>query len=238
MVILLFLIIICLALGIGFVFSYLRIVCVRQALIIYDRVSGNVHRLIIGPRKVVLVWPLEKTLSLDLTMQATNLNMNDVLTSDLAIATTLDIFYAFDPPLLQAADLNPVLPVLTEVERIVQSWANYILRSLAIEFTTSGLLTAPVLRARLEGRLHRTLQDRVQPLGVRICTIRLLCQPAPFILEAQLAATRTKLAAQAQAQALEMLTAALGPAGNVMQILPLYSYGLIPAGFRHIINSN
>jgi hypothetical protein len=62
--------------------------------------------------------------------------------------------------------------------------------------------------------LHNTLQAQVQPLGVRIYTVRLLCRPEPTMLEAQ-------LAAQARAQELAALAAALGPGYNMAQILPL-----------------
>jgi hypothetical protein len=138
-----------------------------------------------------------------------------------AVAASLDIFFALEPALLRAANLDQILPALTEIEKIVQSWANYILRTLAAGHTTAELLTAPGQRARLENLLHHTLQDRLQPFGVRIYTLRLLYYPVPLMLEAQLVATRTELVAQARAHAMEKLAAALGPAHNLSHLLPL-----------------
>ncbi|MCB0166639.1 MAG: hypothetical protein KDI79_20590 [Anaerolineae bacterium] len=198
----------------------LRPVRIRQVLLIRGRITGTVHRTVVGPR-IALVWPFQFSQSLDLTMQAVQLNMDDLVTTDLAVAASLDIFYTFDPAFLRNTDLNRILPALAGVEKIVQSWANYILRSLAAGYTTTELLTLPSHRAHLESLLRNTLQDRVQPLGIRIHTIRVLCRPAPMILEAQLAAAHTRLTAHARAQALAMLAAALGPETNVTQILPL-----------------
>jgi hypothetical protein len=220
MLIFLLIVIICLSLGAWFVLCCLCVIPVRQVLVTYDRVTGNARRIIVGPR-IAPVWPLESTLSLDLTIRTAHLSASDVVTSDLAVTVSLDIFYASDPALLQAADLDRILPALTEVEAIVQSWADYILRSLATGYATAELLTVPARRSRLEGLLRNTLQDRMQPFGVRIYTIRLLCRPVPMMFEAQLAATRTELVAQARAQALAMLVAALGPDHNLAQILPL-----------------
>jgi hypothetical protein len=209
-----------LVLGAWLILCCLRVIRVRQGLVIYSRITGNVCHIIAGPR-VVLIWPLQNTLLLDLSIRAARLSANDLVTSDLAITASLDIFYAFDPTLLQAANLDWVLPALPQAERIVQAWADYILRSLATGCVTAELVTVPACRARLESQLRNTLQDRLQPLGLHVQTIRLLCRPAPMMLEAQLAAARTQLAAQARAQALELLASALGPDYHLTDILPL-----------------
>lgn len=211
---------ICLIPGLWLVLCCLRFVRVRQVLVIRGQITGAVRRIVVGP-KMVFVWPLQYTQSLDLTMQTVHLEMNNILTADLAVTALLDVFYAFDSTLLRAADLDQILPALTNIEKIVESWADYILRSLAVGHSTAELLRVAGRQARLEERLRHTLQDRVQPLGVHIHTIRLLYRPAPMMLEAQLAAARTQLAAQARAQALEMLTTALGPNHDVAHILPL-----------------
>lgn len=215
--------------SVGLILCGLHIVRVRQALIVYDYLTGRVRRTLIGPR-IVIIWPFERTRILDLTMRAVHLNPNDIVTSDLAVTVSLDIFYALDPAFLQVANLDRVLPFLTNVEQIIRSWSGYVLRSLAAGSTTAELLAAPAHRARIEHLLHQTLQDRVQRFGVRIYTIRLLCHPTPILLEARLAAARTQLLAQARARALELLVTTLGPDHDMSHILPLELLQRIQSG--------
>lgn len=215
--------------SIGFILCGLRVVRVRQALIAYSYLTGRVRRTLIGPR-IVIIWPVERTRILDLTMRVIHLNPNDIVTSDLAVTVSVDIIYALDPAFLQRANLDRVLPFLTNAEQMIRSWSDYVLRSLATGFTTAELLAAPAHRAHIEHLLHQTLQDRVERFGVRIYTIRLLCYPAPTQLEAQFAAARTRLLAQARAQALELLVTTLGPDQDMTHILPLELLQRIESG--------
>ncbi len=214
--------IICLSLGAWFVVDHLHIIRIRQALIVCNRITGEPRRIIVGPR-VAMIWPSEDTLlSLDLTMRTVYLSADDIVTTDLAVAASLNIFYAFDPVLFQAAKLDEILPVLTEIEGTIRSCADYLLRSLATRCTTADLLTVPISQNRLGRQLHHTLQSQTQQFGVRIFEVRLLYRPAPMILEAQLIAKRKQLEAESRAYALKVLTTVLNSDHKVMQeILPL-----------------
>ena len=209
--------IICLSFGVWFILSHLHIIRIHQALITCNRITSKTHRIIVGP-KVVVVWPLEGILlSLDLTMQAAHLKADDIVTTDLAIAASLDILYAFDPVLLQVAKLDEISPVLTEVDRMVRSCADYILRSLAARRTTDDLLTVPTWQGRLQRQLCNTIQSQTHQFGVHIHDIRLLFRPAPTILEARLIATRKQLEAEARAHGLKVLTTVLNREHNMIQ---------------------
>jgi regulator of protease activity HflC (stomatin/prohibitin superfamily) len=212
--------ILCLVLGTCLARAFGRVVAVRQVMVVCGRITGGARRIVVGPR-IAIVGPLESTRFLDLTMQSVQLNADDVVTSDeLAVAASLDIFYAIDPSLLQVEDLDGVLPFLTKAERIVQAWTEYSLRSLASRFTTKELLAAPAVRSRIEGILKHTLQDRLGPFGMRIHTVRLLCRSTPRILEAQLVAKQTRLISEARAEAMRQLASMLGSNHNVSQLLP------------------
>lgn len=203
--------------GVAILCYCLRVVRKHQAVAVYSRVTGHVHR-IIANRKFILIWPLEQTLFLDLLTQTIHLNANDIITSDLVVNASLDVSFGIDPDLLQK---NPDSIPLTAPETTVQSWADHILRALSADYTTTDLLATPIHRARLENLLKQTLQDRVAPLGLRIQTTRLLYYPVPLLLDAKLAAARTEMVAQARARSLELLVAALGSTGDVARILPL-----------------
>jgi hypothetical protein len=197
----------------------LRMVRVRQALVVYSRVTESVQRVIIGPKKS-LIGPLQQTLLLDLTTQMVHLQVDNLTTADLSLTASLDIFCGFDPDLLQAANLNQTFPFLSKAEQVTQSWANHILRKLAAHYTTAELLTLPTHRTRFESALRHTLQDRLNLLGVRIYTLRLLYQPAPELLEAQLTVAQAQLAMEARTQALTKLISVLG-SDHTAQILLL-----------------
>jgi len=220
---------ICTLLGVWFGITHLRLVRLNQALIICNGVTGTMRRLVIGPR-ATLLWPFEREVPLDLAMQTGSLRLETVSTADLAVATTLDIFYTFDPALLQKTDLDRLLPAVPAVPKIVESWAEHILRSQVAGLTTADLLTNPAIQSRLQGRLTRTLQAILAQFGLKLHATRLLCQPVPAMLETQLAAKRTELKAQAQAQALATIAGALKLDGNLFQLVAL---GLPPIWGRH-----
>ncbi len=201
-------------------FSAFSIVTVHQAFIIYSRITDHVIQVIAGP-KAIFVWPWQKVHQIDLTLQNLHLNLAGTATSNLAVDATLDIFYAFDAELLKMSDLDRILPSLHKTGRIVNSWSDYILRSLVAGCATIDLLSDPTCRIRLEKQILLTLQDRIQRFGLRVFTVRLICQPTPEMLQTQLTANRIKLEAQARSQALKQLASALGSRFDLTQILSL-----------------
>ena len=172
---------------------------------------------VVGTVRTIVVPLIEDTQRLDLTAQKMTVSLHGLATSDsLPVDASLYVFYALDPALLAAADLNEILPFLAKIEPIAESWTAYIVRSLFAGTSTSDLLSKPQTRARLEHILQNTLQVNVQGLCVRVSRVRLVIHPATKMLEAN-------LEAQIRAQMLATLSTLLGPEyrQNVAQILPL-----------------
>jgi regulator of protease activity HflC (stomatin/prohibitin superfamily) len=198
----------------------LYLIPIRQAWISLSRFSGQAGQVYVGPGLICL-WPWQKVHPIDLAPQGFSLKGEDMVTADLAVVTRLDVFYAFDPILLQASDLDRIVPMFNKINSFVQAWAEYILRSLISGWSTAELLGHSACRHRLEKQLRHTLQTRVQPFGLRIYTVRLTCQPTPAMLRAQLAASQIQVEAEARAQALARLMNKLGPDHDLGQLLTL-----------------
>jgi len=224
--------VVCLILGLWVGLNYTRVIPLHRALIIRGRLMRQARRLVIGPA-MTLVWPFEETVGLDLSMQTVHLRPDHLATADLVVSASLDIVYAFDPLLLPAANLDRLLPAQAAIPGMVQSWADHTLRWQVAGLTTAELLAQPEIQSGVAEHLEQTLQTKLEPFGVRLHSVRLLCQPVPTLLDAQLAAKRTELRAQAQAQALTTLATALGPDGRLIQLLALGFPPIWSAGQQH-----
>ena len=210
-------VVICLGIALFLVATCYETVGARQALVILERSTGSVRLVVVGPKRTIVVPLIEDTLRLDLTAQKMTVTLQGLATADcLPVDASLDVFYALDPALLTAADMNEILPFLTKIEPVAESWTAYILRSLFAGTPTSDLLSKPQTRARLERLLQNTLQANVQRLGVQVSRVRLIIHPAAKMLEAN-------LEAQIRAKTLATLGAMLGPTYNqkLAQVLPL-----------------
>jgi len=214
----------------------LYLIPVRQVWIILNRASDQAGQVFVGPGTICL-WPWQKVVPIDLIPRGFTLKCEDMVTADLAAATQLDIFYAFDSILLQAADLDKILPSLNKVGSIVQAWANYILRSLVADCTTTELLTHPACRSRLESQLQQTLQARIKSFGLRIYTVRLMCQPTPAMLQAQITASQMQVEAEGRAQALARIMHKLGPDHDLRQLLSLELLHMAQQGDSHLLTT-
>ena len=214
----------------------LYLIPMRQVWLILNRASDRVSHIAIGPTAICL-WPWQKVVPIHLTPRGFTLKCDEIATADLAATTQLNVYYAFDPALLQAADLDKLLSSLEKIDNIVQTIANYILRSLISNWTTAELLTPPTCRSRLENQLQQTLQAQVQPFGLRIHTVRLIIQPTPAMLRAQLAASQIQVEAEARAQALAKLIHKIGPDHDLRQLLSLELLQMAQQGDSHLLTT-
>lgn len=207
----------CLAVAVLVVATCVRPVGARQALVILESATGNVRSVVVGPTRAIVLPLANDTHRLDLTAQKLSMTLSGLTTADcLPIDASLDVFYAFEPALLTADRLNQVLPFLTKIAPIAESWTTYNVRSLVAGVPVADLLAKPQLRARLEHQVHDILQTNLEPLAIRVSRVRLIFHPAAKMLEAN-------LEAQVRAKTLATLGALLGPQyqQTVAQILPL-----------------
>jgi len=187
MVITAFAILLALLLAGGLARASLHFVGARQAAIICDRHTGRVRRLIAQAGPTLLVPWLDRMLPFDLTLRTMRIDTSSAATCDgFTVLACADIFFSLDAALMQAADLNQVLPFLDHPEASVGPWAEHILRGLVGEQAEASLVRRRT-QAEMGHQLREELQAAVAPLGVRIHLARLSCQRDPRLVEAQVA---------------------------------------------------
>lgn len=201
------------------VLKYLYVVVYNhQAFIICSNLTGKARRVVIGP-KWTWVGPLEKAVVLNLSPQTDRSILENLITSDLAISADLTFLYAYDPQLIQAADLNQLLPTISDIPETIRSEAKHILSTPISGFTTTKLLTEPKNQSKLEKRLQKKLQAKLKPYCIRLDAVQVQYHHAPTMLEAKLSARHIELNGQAQANALEKEVNILGLDGKMLKFL-------------------
>lgn len=212
-------------------FSSLRLVQARQALIRYNALTGEVQDLVVGP-ELTVIWPgAQATLPIDLTIQRLPLQMDDVVARDrMPVVASLDLMYQFDPRLLATLDMTAIFPYVPQARSIVELLANYCLRTLVAQFTMTDLLSRPIIRARIERRFRCLLDDALRWLGIRVLFARLLLWPTERVLEAE-------IAVQVRMRTLRALVDVLGEDHELLaQFLPLEALRLLEGDTRLLAN--
>lgn len=219
------------SLGVMIAVAVLRVVRTRQALVICDHFTGNARNLRVGPALTPVLPFLDQVRTLDLTLQLTQLGVTNIVTYDgFPVAANLDVIWALDGHLLQETNLNQILPFIENASPTVRAWAEYLLRSLIARYNLTTVMQVLRTHSGLERLVAESLQKRLAPLGVRIHTVRLICQPEPTVLNA-------RIAAQARAQELATLAAILGPQYDLDKIWRLELLDSIRRGSAQFITA-
>lgn len=174
-------------------------------LIICSRQHGAIIRVVVGPT-VAFINPLMEVVGaiLDTDYRMEQVYAGAVLLRDQYPTTcglAVRVFYQLAPELLSSAELEKLLPILTEsASDLVSRDTEYCLRKLAATVDRSSIHISG--RDRLERCLQGVLADRLARQGIQIQSLQLLVHSPTGLQETLNRAEQQRLISDTQADSL------------------------------------
>lgn len=199
----------------GYKRALLRTARVQQAVIVRDRFTGKVKRMVIGPHMVDVLPFVEEMFAVDLRRRTMSMSVCPLVTADgLPLAADMDVVWLLTSERLEQVDLDDIMPVLENLETDMRQRISYALRQEIASRNLRSVLEFGVRHGLLEKLVQSRMQELVAFLGVEIESVRLICQLETTMLNA-------RVAGEARAQELMALTSVLGQADQIEALMRL-----------------
>lgn len=213
-----------------------------EAVVVRERLTGRVTGLFVGPRFYVRIPALDSVERLDLHFRRTTVQAHSMQTYEgLSANVTITAGWQMTPERLHGTSLREVLPYLPQTADIVENWMLFTVRNALSKYSLETLMRVMRRPQQFQQALLGQMQSRLDPLGVVMLDLDLICLPSAAVaatrLQAEARAQELQTIAAARADEVRMLSQALDCGHANDALVKLLAIDALRSGNQRIITS-